>query len=178
MIPGRFRAAREIWRPVDARRDHRRRAPTCIGTFYSVPELGHMVHQTATDDVMAATDEATGSRGEPFEAVSASQQRDAGARSAWNQPIGFVVEAHQPEGAEMKTLQNLFEDGLRDIYYAEQKILDALSKMADAAVAEQAVKAFRLHRDQTEGQIQRLEQVFDLIGQTSSGKPCPAIDGL
>ena len=78
----------------------------------------------------------------------------------------------------MKTLQNLFEDGLRDIYYAEQKILDALSKMADAAVAEQAVKAFRLHRDQTEGQIQRLEQVFDLIGQKSSGKPCPAIDGL
>jgi ferritin-like metal-binding protein YciE len=77
----------------------------------------------------------------------------------------------------MKTLQNLFEDGLRDIYYAEQKILDALPKMADAAVAEQAVKAFRLHRDQTEGQIKRLEQVFDLIGKKSSGKPCPAIDG-
>jgi ferritin-like metal-binding protein YciE len=77
----------------------------------------------------------------------------------------------------MKTLQNLFEDGLQDIYYAEQKILDALSKMADAAVAEQAAKAFRLHRDQTEGQIQRLQQVFDLIGQKPEGKPCPAIDG-
>ena len=77
----------------------------------------------------------------------------------------------------MKTLQNLFEDGLRDIYYAEQKILDALSKMADAAVAEQAIKAFRLHRDQTEGQIQRLERVFDLIGQKPRGKRCPAIDG-
>ena len=61
----------------------------------------------------------------------------------------------------MKTLQNLFEDGLRDIYYAEQKILDALSKMADAAIAEQAAKAFRLHREQTEGQIERLEQVFE-----------------
>jgi ferritin-like metal-binding protein YciE len=77
----------------------------------------------------------------------------------------------------MKTLQNLFEDGLRDIYYAEQKILDALSKMADAAVAEEAAKAFRLHREQTEGQIQRLEQVFGLLGQKATGKPCPAIDG-
>lgn len=77
----------------------------------------------------------------------------------------------------MKTLQNLFEDGLQDIYYAEQKILDGLSKMADAAVAEQAVKAFRLHRDQTKGQIQRLEQVFELTGQKPRGKPCPAIDG-
>jgi ferritin-like metal-binding protein YciE len=77
----------------------------------------------------------------------------------------------------MKTLQNLFEDGLRDILYAEKKILDALAKMAEAATAEQAANAFRLHRDQTEGQIQRLQQVFDLIGQKPEGKPCPAIDG-
>jgi ferritin-like metal-binding protein YciE len=83
-----------------------------------------------------------------------------------------------PEGAEMKTLQNLFEDGLRDILYAEKKILDALAKMADAATAEQAAKAFRLHREQTEGQIARLEQVFELIGQKPSGKKCPAIDGI
>ena len=76
------------------------------------------------------------------------------------------------------TLQNLFEDGLRDIYYAEKRILEALPKMADAAAAEQATKAFRLHREQTEGQIGRLEQVFDLIGQKPSGKKCPAIDGI
>ena len=78
----------------------------------------------------------------------------------------------------MKTLQNLFEDGLRDIYYAEKRILEALSTMADAAVAEQAAKAFRLHREQTEGQIGRLEQVFGLIGQKPGGKKCPAIDGI
>jgi ferritin-like metal-binding protein YciE len=83
-----------------------------------------------------------------------------------------------PEGAEMKTLQNLFEDGLRDIYYAEKKILDALSTMGDAAKAEQAAKAFRLHREQTEAQIGRLEQVFKLVGQKPSGKKCPAIDGI
>ena len=78
----------------------------------------------------------------------------------------------------MKTLQNLFEDGLRDIYYAEQKILDALSKMADATTAEQAKKAFRLHRDQTEGQVERLKAVFELMDQEPKGKACPAIDGI
>jgi len=77
----------------------------------------------------------------------------------------------------MKTLQDLFEDSLRDIYYAEGKILDALSRMADAAAAEETAKAFRLHREQTEEHVRRLEQVFELIGQPPKGKPCPAIDG-
>jgi ferritin-like metal-binding protein YciE len=78
----------------------------------------------------------------------------------------------------MKTMQNLFEDGLKDIYYAEQKILDALSQMADAASEEPTQKAFGLHRKQTEEQIGRLEQVFKMIGQEPKGKTCPAIDGI
>jgi len=78
----------------------------------------------------------------------------------------------------MKTLQNLFEDGLRDIYYAEQKILDALSGMADAAKEEQSKNAFSLHREQTEAQIERLDRVFDILGQEATGKACPAIDGI
>jgi ferritin-like metal-binding protein YciE len=78
----------------------------------------------------------------------------------------------------MKTLQNLFEDGLRDIYHAEQKILDALSKMADAASATEAQKAFRLHRDQTQDQVRRLDRVFELIGQEPKGRNCQAIDGI
>lgn len=78
----------------------------------------------------------------------------------------------------MKTLQTLFEDGLRDIYYAERKILDALSKMAKAAREEETRNAFTLHREQTEGQITRLEEVFESIGQEVKGKTCPAIDGI
>ena len=78
----------------------------------------------------------------------------------------------------MKTLQNLFEDGLRDIYYAEEKILEALSQMADAANEEEVEAAFTEHRDQTEGQVQRLKQVFELIGREAKGKACPAIDGI
>jgi ferritin-like metal-binding protein YciE len=78
----------------------------------------------------------------------------------------------------MKSLRNLFEDGLRDIYYAEQKILYALSEMADAAKEEQSKNAFSLHREQTEGQIERLNQVFKMVGQEAKGKACPAIDGI
>lgn len=78
----------------------------------------------------------------------------------------------------MKTLQDLFEDGLRDIYYAEQKILTALSEMAEAAADEETKKAFSLHREQTEGQVERLKQVFEMMGQEPKGKVCPAIDGI
>jgi ferritin-like metal-binding protein YciE len=78
----------------------------------------------------------------------------------------------------MKTLQDLFEDALRDIYYAEKKILDALSEMAGAAVEKQSKNAFTVHHDQTEGQIDRLNQVFEMIGQEAKGKVCPAIDGI
>jgi ferritin-like metal-binding protein YciE len=78
----------------------------------------------------------------------------------------------------MNTLQNLFEDGLHDIYYAEHKILDALSEMADAAKEQQSKNAFSLHRDQTEGQIKRLNRVFEMIGQEAKGKDCPAIEGI
>ena len=78
----------------------------------------------------------------------------------------------------MKTLQDLFEDGLRDIYYAEKKLVGALSEMAEAAAAEQVTKAFQLHREQTEAQVKRLEQVFDSLGQKASGKQCHAIEGI
>jgi len=78
----------------------------------------------------------------------------------------------------VKSLQDLFENGLRDIYYAEQKILGALSEMADAAKEEQSKNAFNVHRDQTEGQVDRLNKVFEMIGQEARGKTCPAIDGI
>ncbi len=77
-----------------------------------------------------------------------------------------------------KTLQDLFEDGLKDVYFAEKKILAALPKMAKAAQSSQLKAAFEKHRAETEGQIGRLEQVFELIEQTAKGKKCPAILGI
>src|SRR5215204_4558880 len=77
-----------------------------------------------------------------------------------------------------KTLNDLFEDGLKDIYYAEKKILAALPKMAKAAQSEELASAFEQHRDETEQQLERLEQVFQAIDQQPKGKKCPGIEGI
>ncbi len=77
-----------------------------------------------------------------------------------------------------KTLDDLFHDTLRDIFYAEKKILKGLTKMARAAQLPELKAAFEKHYDETEGQVERLEKVFDIIGKRARGKNCPAIDGI
>lgn len=76
------------------------------------------------------------------------------------------------------TLEKMFHDQLRDIYYAERKILKALPKMARAAKSPELRAAFEKHREETDGQIERLQQVFELLGKRAQGKTCPAIDGI
>lgn len=80
--------------------------------------------------------------------------------------------------AKEKTLEDLFEDTLKDIYYAENKILKALPKMAKAAQSEELKDAFEKHLKQTEGQVTRLEQVFRMIDVPARGKKCEAIEGI
>lgn len=77
-----------------------------------------------------------------------------------------------------KTLDDLFLDTLKDIYFAEKQILKALPKMARAAQSEEGKQAFLKHKEQTEGQIERLQQVFELIGKPARGKTCEAIQGI
>lgn len=79
---------------------------------------------------------------------------------------------------EPKQLDELFHDTLKDIYYAEKKILSALPKMAKAAQNEDLTAAFEKHQAETEEQISRLEQVFELIDQKPQGKKCAAIEGI
>jgi ferritin-like metal-binding protein YciE len=78
----------------------------------------------------------------------------------------------------METLEKLFEDTLRDIYYAEKAILKNLPKMARKANSGDLKVAFEEHIDQTEGHVTRLEQIFEMIDRAPRGKRCPAIDGL
>ena len=78
----------------------------------------------------------------------------------------------------METLEKLFEETLRDIYYAEKAILKNLPKMARKASSSKLSSAFEEHITQTEGQVERLEQIFEMIGKAPRGKRCPAIDGL
>ena len=80
--------------------------------------------------------------------------------------------------ATQKTLDDLFLDTLKDIYYAEKQILKTLPKMAKAAQSDELRAGFEKHRDETEGQIERLEQVFEIIGKPARGKTCEAILGL
>jgi ferritin-like metal-binding protein YciE len=77
-----------------------------------------------------------------------------------------------------KMLDALFHDTLKDIYYAEKKILTALPRMAKAAHSEDLQAAFEKHEAETEEQVTRLEQVFAMIDQKPQGKKCPAIDGI
>ena len=77
-----------------------------------------------------------------------------------------------------KTLEDLFVDTLKDIYYAEKRILKTLPKMAKGAESPKLKKGFEKHLVQTEGQIERLEQVFEIFGQPARGKKCDAIEGI
>jgi ferritin-like metal-binding protein YciE len=79
---------------------------------------------------------------------------------------------------QVKKLDDLFMDILKDIYYAEKKILTALPKMAKAARSPDLKAAFEKHERETEGQVNRLEKVFGLLKQIPKGKKCEAIEGL
>lgn len=80
--------------------------------------------------------------------------------------------------SEPKTLNDLFLDTLKDIYYAEKQILKALPKMAKAASSPELKKAFEKHRDETETHVERLGEVFEILGKAPRGKTCDAILGI
>jgi ferritin-like metal-binding protein YciE len=77
-----------------------------------------------------------------------------------------------------KNLEDLFAETLKDIYFAEKQILRALPKMAREAESPELKQAFETHRDETEGQVERLNQVFEQIGRPARGKTCEAILGI
>jgi ferritin-like metal-binding protein YciE len=78
----------------------------------------------------------------------------------------------------VKTMRDLLIDELRDIYHAEKQLTRALPKLARAASNEQLKEAFTQHLEETRGQIERLEQVFELLDTRTRGKPCHAMEGL
>jgi ferritin-like metal-binding protein YciE len=77
-----------------------------------------------------------------------------------------------------KLLDSLFHDTLKDIYFAEKKILATLPKMQKAAQSEELAAAFEKHHAETEGHVERLEKVFEIIDEKPQGKTCDAIMGI
>ena len=80
--------------------------------------------------------------------------------------------------SKAKDLSDLFHDTLKDVYFAEKHILKALPKMAKAAQSPDLIAAFEKHHGETEGQVDRLEQVFRLIDKPAQAKTCDAIMGI
>lgn len=80
--------------------------------------------------------------------------------------------------AKTQTLQDQFIEEIRDLYDAEKQLVRALPKMAKAANSEQLKMAFQEHLEQTKGQVERLEQVFEMLGQKARSKSCKAMRGL
>ena len=98
----------------------------------------------------------------------------------WNH-MNAAIKNDKPNGVHADTgsyLQKFFIDQLKDIYYAEKELTKGLAEMKKASSTEELEDAFEQHAKQTERHIQRLEKVFQLIGQTAEGKKCEAIEGL
>jgi ferritin-like metal-binding protein YciE len=79
---------------------------------------------------------------------------------------------------DLNTLKDLFVDELKDLYSAETQIVKALPKMAEAASTPQLKQAFEQHLQQTQGHVQRLEQIFSKMGENGKGKVCKGMQGL
>ena len=80
--------------------------------------------------------------------------------------------------AKEKTLNDLFLETLKDVYYAEKQAVRMLQKAAKAAKSDELRQAFAQHREESQGQVERLDQVFELLGKPARGKTCEAIQGL
>jgi ferritin-like metal-binding protein YciE len=79
---------------------------------------------------------------------------------------------------DINTMEDLFLHVVQDIYYAEQQIMKALPDMIEKATNRELTTALKAHLGETEKQVARLEQVFDLLGKKVKGASCPAIDGI
>ena len=79
---------------------------------------------------------------------------------------------------EMESLRELYLDELKDLYSAEKQLVKALPKMVKNASNPQLKKAFSDHLDQTEGHVERLEKIFDMLDETGRGKKCKGMEGL
>ncbi|WP_376870501.1 ferritin-like domain-containing protein [Albirhodobacter sp. R86504] len=122
------------------------------------------------------------SRGGKTRTVSKSKP-DATARSKRANTVARKTSTKAKSSAkanksEEKGLADLLEHGVKDIYYAEKKIYRALPKMIKAADDEQLVEALTEHREETSGQIETLEKVFEEMGLKAKGEKCEAIDGI
>ncbi len=78
----------------------------------------------------------------------------------------------------LNSMEQLFLNELKDVYSAEKQLVRALPRMAKAAQSPSLQQAFTKHLEETKGQVERLEQIFEALGETSRGKKCKGMEGL
>lgn len=86
--------------------------------------------------------------------------------------------ANRKEPVNDSKLETFFVDELKDIYWAEKKLVSTLPKMQKAATSEQLQEAFANHLEETKGHVERLEKVFDMLGHKAQAKKCDAMEGI
>ncbi len=79
---------------------------------------------------------------------------------------------------KLDTLKKLYVEELRDVYNAENQLLKALPKMAKGASSDELKQAFETHLEQTQGHVERLDEIFEALGEKATGKTCKAMQGL
>lgn len=105
---------------------------------------------------------------------TATQKKPAKAATKKQSPVDYATEY----GIEESTLMKLFEDELKDIYWAEKALCKALPKMVKKATSDELVSALSTHLEETTDQMTNIEKVFEIIGKKAQAKKCEAMDGL
>jgi len=89
-----------------------------------------------------------------------------------------AAKKNAPSAMKSSQLMKLFEDELKDIYWAEKALTKAIPKLIENATSEKLIKALKTHLTETDGQVARLESVFELMGKKAEAKKCEAMAGL
>ena len=110
--------------------------------------------------------------------AAAKKTRNAAPQTRTSRNSAAAAAGTTSEEIEQTPFEKLFEDLLKDIYYAEQKLVEALEKMSAAATTEELQSAFEDHQYVTQKHVSRLEKVFSLLGKEAEAKQCAAMDGL
>lgn len=110
--------------------------------------------------------------------MNSKSKANGSAKKNGKKTISNGKETNSGNGMQSSQLMKLFEEELKDIYWAEKALTKALPKMIKNATSDELIEALENHLEETEEQIKRVEQVFEVIGKKATAKKCEAMEGL
>lgn len=134
--------------------------------------------RSSASNERTASSKVSGSRAAANSSRVSSNGHAASSRSKTATAAAPLSKSQATTSSSSDDLQKVFKECLKDIYYAEKQLYKALNKMSKAAANQELKSAFETHREETAGQIEKLEEVFEILEMRAAGKKCPAMDGL